>query len=66
MTGGRRLAPYQERYHFVDLSYPLEADPEGLYVLHESELSQIPFAYSVEGEQGSYVIVTGKEAGDRF
>lgn len=66
VTGGRRLAPYQERYHFVDLSYPLEADPEGLYVLHESELSQIPFAYSVEGEQGSYVIVTGKEAGDRF
>lgn len=62
ITGGRELDLYYDRYHFVDLNYPLEKDAEGIYVLHESELDKVPFAYSVKKTQGSYAIITGKEA----
>lgn len=58
---GRELPPYGERYHFTNIYYMEEADPEGLYLFHQSERELIPFSYQVEKAVGSYVLVTGTE-----
>lgn len=57
-TGGRELLSYPERYHFIDVNYLKEADGEGLYLLHVSELDKLPFDAEVLQEMGSYVAVT--------
>lgn len=58
VTGGRDLLPYSERYHFIDVHYLSEADEEGLYLLHVSELDQLPFDAEVIRKMGSYVFIT--------
>ncbi len=63
VTGGRKLLPYPERYHFVDVNYMGEADEEGLYLLHASELGKIPFEAEVLWERGRYVLCRLTEAG---
>lgn len=55
-TGGRELIPYTERYHFIDVNYLKDADAEGLYLLHVSELERLPFAIETIQEMGQYVI----------
>ena len=57
VTGGRELLPYSERYHFIDVNYLKEADPGALYIVHVSELGEMPFAYNIIGEDGSYVFL---------
>lgn len=57
VTGGRELLPYSERYHFVDMETLEEFDPAALYVVHESELKNLPFAYKVIGTEGRYLFV---------
>lgn len=56
-TGGRELLPYSQRYHFISLDYPIEADPEGLYLIHVSEQEKIPFDYEVIQTDGNYIMV---------
>lgn len=56
-TGGRELLPYTERYHFIDVNYLKEADGEGLYLFHVSELEKVPFEVEVVRELGRYVLV---------
>lgn len=58
VTNGRELLPYSERYHFIDVNYLREADEEGLYLLHVSELGKLPFHGEVIREMGQYVFVT--------
>lgn len=58
ITGGRELLPYSQRYHFIDVHYLQEADEEGLYLLHVSELDQFPFDAKVIREMDQYVFVT--------
>lgn len=60
VTGGRELLSYSERYHFVDVNYLEEADAEGLYLLHVSELDRLPFSAEVIRELGRYVLVTAR------
>lgn len=55
-SGDRDLVPYAERYHFIDVHYLTEADEEGLYLLHVSELDQVPFDLEVVQEMGRYVL----------
>lgn len=61
VTGGRKLLPYSQRYHFVDVNYLQSMDPEGLYVMHVSELDQIPFSYEIINTQGNYVFLKSTE-----
>lgn len=56
-TGGRKLLPYSQRYHFVDMKKHDFADRDGLYILHESELQYLPGQYEVIEETDSYVAV---------
>lgn len=58
VTGGRELLTYPERYHFVDLDYPVEADPDGLYLFHVTELEKIPFVYEIVLTDANYILVT--------
>lgn len=66
VTQNRELLPYSERYHFIKVDDLKEPDPEGLYLLHQSELDRIPFEWreveALTETEGSYVFVTGKEA----
>lgn len=62
-TGGRDLLPYEERYHFIDVDYLKEADAEGLYLLHVSELEKVPFQTEVVQEMGRYVLVKVRSGG---
>lgn len=57
VTGDRELLPYSQRYHFVDVNYIQDADPEGLYVMHESDLEKLPFSYEVIAAEGRYVFL---------
>ena len=57
VTGGRRLLPYSERYHYVDVSRIRQVDPAGLYLIHESELEELPFIYEVIETDGYYVLL---------
>ena len=57
VTGGRELLPYSERYHFIDVNYLKEGDPEGLYLLHVSEPEKLPFEAETVREMGRYVLV---------
>ena len=56
VTGGRELLPYSERYHFIDVNYLKEGDPEGLYLLHVSEPEKLPFEAEIVREMGRYVL----------
>lgn len=58
ITGGRKLLPYTQRYHYIDLNYPTETDPEGLYLIHESELGKLSFSYEIVKKLGRYVLLT--------
>lgn len=60
VTGGRKLLPYSERYHFVDVNYLEGADVEGLYLFHVSELDKISFPVEVVWEMERYVLVTAR------
>lgn len=57
-TGGRRLLPYSQRYHYINVEYPLEPDAGGLYLLHISERDRITFDYKVLREDGNYCLLT--------
>ena len=57
ITGGRRLLPYSERYHFIDVNYLSESDAEGLYLLHVSELDKLSFDVEMVQEIGQYVLL---------
>lgn len=56
ITGGRELLPYSQRYHYIDVNYLKEADAEGLYLLHVSELDKVPFELEVIRQSERYVI----------
>ncbi len=53
-TGGRKLLPYSERYHFMDMTQNMQLDREALYVLHQSDLQY--FA----GEEYDTVLTQGE------
>lgn len=57
LTGGRWLLPYSERYHYVDVSRIQQVDPAGLYLIHISELDELPFIYEVIEVNGRYVLL---------
>lgn len=57
VTGGRELLPYSQRYHFIDVNYLTEADAEGLYLIHQSELGKLPWGYRTVSTQGNYVLL---------
>jgi 4-amino-4-deoxy-L-arabinose transferase-like glycosyltransferase len=57
VTGGRELLPYGERYHFIDVKYPNDPDPEGLYLLHTSELDKLSFSFEILEEIGNYCLL---------
>ena len=57
ITGGRKLLPYSQRYHFVDVNHIQDADLEGLYVMHESDLEKLPFPYEIIAIEGRYVLL---------
>lgn len=59
-TGGRELLPYSERYHFIEVQYLNEADEKGAYLIHTSELGEIPFEVEVIREMGRYVLVKAR------
>lgn len=61
VTGGRELLPYSERYHFVDVNYIQEVDPEGLYVMHETDLEKLPFPYRIIWTEGHYLFLEGEK-----
>jgi len=58
-TGGRTLAPYADRYHFINAAiYDWEnADPEGVYLLQERELNKLSVDYQVCEEIGQFIIL---------
>ena len=56
--GDRQLLPYSQRYHFVNYEFLEEADKDGLYLLHVSELGSLPFRYRVLLEDENYLLVT--------
>ena len=60
-NGDRELLPYSERYHFINVDYEQAADPEGLYLIHKSELERMPFAYQVLKEEGNYCLLVPEE-----
>jgi len=62
-TGGRELLPYSERYHFIDINYLKDADPSGLYLIHQSETEELPFAFETLEALGEYVLLVPREAG---
>lgn len=57
VTGGRELAPYSSRYHFVNVDYLAGAEEGALYLMHVSELGKIPFAYQILEETGPYCLL---------
>lgn len=57
VTGGRWLLPYSERYHYVYVSRLNQVDPAGLYLIHISELEDLPFIYEVIETDGHYVLL---------
>lgn len=59
-TGGRELLPYGERYHFVDISQLQEAE-DGLYLVHISELEDLPFRYEMVRKMGKYCLLRPAE-----
>lgn len=56
VTGGRKLLPYNERYHFIDVENLKDAE-DGIYLVHISELDKIPFEFRVVKESGKYCLV---------
>ena len=56
-TGGRELLPYSERYHFVDMTELFQVDSLGLYIVHITELDELPFLYEVIETKGNYVLL---------
>lgn len=56
-TGGRVLPPYQERYHFVHADYLEGGQEGGLYLMHESELEELPFAFRMLEKIGRYCLL---------
>lgn len=57
VTGGRKLLPYSQRYHFMDMSRLAQADASGLYLVHVTELEELPFLYEVIQSEGNYVLL---------
>ena len=62
ITGGRKLLPYSQRYHFVDVNHIQDVDLEGLYVMHESDLEKLPFPYEIIAIEGRYVLLRALSA----
>lgn len=58
-TGGRTLALYADRYHFINAEiYDWEnADPDGVYLLQEGELDKLSVDYQVCEEIGQFIIL---------
>lgn len=59
-TGGRKLPPYEERYHFVDVNYMVGPE-DGLYLMHVSEISGLPFEFQILEEIGNYCLLEPME-----
>lgn len=57
VTGGRDLASYEERYHFINVDYLKEAEEGALYLIHVSELDRLPFRYQVLEQLGNYCLL---------
>ncbi len=57
ISGGRTLRPYAERYHFLWEEEIWQADPEGLYVMHWTQLPKLHFPYEILETEGSYVLL---------
>lgn len=58
VTGGRTLLPYSQRYHFIDAEEIRDVDPEGLYLVHVTEMQDIPFSYDILERDGHYVLLS--------
>lgn len=58
VTGGRTLLPYSERYHFINIKNLQDADADGLYLIHVTELQSLPFFYEIIEEDGHYVLLS--------
>lgn len=59
-TGGRKLLPYSERYHFVDMAYQGTVDTDALYILHERDLQYLPADFEVITTQGEFMAIDFK------
>jgi len=63
-TGGRILAPYSERYNFVDIETITKVDREGLYLVHSTELEPLTSVCSLEYDiilsEGDFIAVDFK------
>ena len=59
ITGGRELAPYPERYHYINVKlYDWEnGDREGYYLLHGMDLDAVPWHYDILWENGQFYII---------
>ena len=60
-TGGRTLAPYRERYHFVDMRTLDGQEPAWgdslLFLVHEEDLVSLTFSYREVDRRGPFLIL---------
>lgn len=56
-TGNRKLLPYSERYHFILPQYQKKLNPDGLYLLHVTELKFVPFTYRILEQKGNFFLL---------
>ncbi|MCH5342762.1 MAG: glycosyltransferase family 39 protein [Acetatifactor sp.] len=65
LTGGRELAPYSERYHFVDMrtldgQTPL-LDDEVLFLVNQEDLEYLQFPYQILDSRGEFLTLVPAE-----
>lgn len=64
-TGGRELAPYSERYHFVDMRTLDGQDPvlddTTLFLVHQEDLEYLQFSYRILDSRGEFFMLTPAE-----
>ena len=58
-TGGRKLLPYSQRYHYINAKlYDWQnCEKDALYLLHREDLIQIPEKYEIKQETGDFLVV---------
>ena len=62
VTGGRRLLPYSERYHFLNMRTMDGQEPvlddKTLFLVHQEDLQYLKFTYRILERKGDFVILT--------